>query len=30
MDIKEIEGRALAKRGRLPGITPSQRLVRYI
>ena len=30
MDIKEIEGRALAKRGRVPGITPSPRLVRYI
>jgi nicotinate phosphoribosyltransferase len=29
MDLKEIEGRSLAKRGRIPGITPSPRLVRY-
>ncbi len=29
MDLKEIEGRSLAKRGRIPGITPSSRLVRY-
>ncbi|RME82430.1 MAG: nicotinate phosphoribosyltransferase [Caldilineae bacterium] len=27
-DIKEIEGRAVAKRGRLPGITPNPRLKR--
>lgn len=29
-DIKEVEGRPVAKRGRLPGITPSARLVRAI
>ena len=28
MDLKEIEGQSLAKRGRIPGITPSTRLVR--
>lgn len=28
-DIKEIEGRAIAKRGRIPGITPNPRLVRW-
>ena len=28
MDIKEIEGRPLAKRGRIPGITPNPALVR--
>ena len=27
-DIKEIEGRPVAKRGRIPGITPNPRLVR--
>jgi len=26
MDIKEIEGKAIAKRGRVPGITDSPRL----
>ncbi|HSM32496.1 MAG TPA: nicotinate phosphoribosyltransferase, partial [Anaerolineae bacterium] len=25
-DLKEIDGRAIAKRGRIPGITPSPRL----
>ena len=25
-DIKEIDGRPIAKRGRIPGITPSPRL----
>ena len=29
-DIKEIEGRPIAKRGRIPGITPNPRLVRII
>lgn len=29
-DIKEIEGRPVAKRGRIPGITPNPRLVRII
>jgi nicotinate phosphoribosyltransferase len=28
MDIKEVEGRPLAKRGRLPGILANHRLVR--
>jgi len=28
MDLKEVEGRSLAKRGRIPGITDSQRLQR--
>lgn len=28
-DIKEIEGQPIAKRGRIPGITPSTRLVRW-
>ena len=28
MDIKEIEGQPVAKRGRIPGLTPSDRLVR--
>jgi nicotinate phosphoribosyltransferase len=28
MDIKEVEGRALAKRGRLPGVLANDRLVR--
>ena len=27
-DIKEIDGRPIAKRGRIPGITPSPRLAR--
>jgi nicotinate phosphoribosyltransferase len=27
-DLKEIDGRAIAKRGRIPGITPSPRLGR--
>ncbi len=30
MDLKEIEGRPLAKRGRIPGITSNPRLVRYL
>ncbi|MFA6450049.1 MAG: nicotinate phosphoribosyltransferase [bacterium] len=30
MDIKEIEGKAVAKRGRLPGPAPSPRLVKMI
>lgn len=29
MDLKEIEGQPLAKRGRIPGITPNPRLVRF-
>ena len=29
-DIKEIEGKAVAKRGRIPGITPNPRLKRII
>lgn len=29
MDIKEVEGAPIAKRGRLPGITPNPRLVEY-
>ena len=29
MDIKEVDGVPIAKRGRLPGITPSSRLVHY-
>lgn len=28
-DIKEIEGHSIAKRGRIPGITPNPRLVRW-
>jgi nicotinate phosphoribosyltransferase len=28
MDLKEIDGRAIAKRGRLPGLTDSPRLSR--
>lgn len=28
MDIKEVNGRPIAKRGRIPGITPSERLVK--
>ncbi len=28
MDLKEIQGRALAKRGRIPGITANERLVK--
>ena len=28
-DIKEIEGRPVAKRGRIPGITPNPRLIRW-
>jgi nicotinate phosphoribosyltransferase len=28
MDIKEVDGVPIAKRGRLPGITPSPRLIR--
>lgn len=27
-DLKEVEGRSIAKRGRLPGITPNSRLVK--
>jgi nicotinate phosphoribosyltransferase len=30
MDIKEIEGRPVAKRGRLPGLTPAPRLRRLL
>lgn len=30
MDIKEIEGQPIAKRGRIPGVSKNQRLVRYI
>ena len=30
MDIKEIEGKPVAKRGRIPGITPSEGLQRYL
>ncbi len=30
MDIKEIEGKPVAKRGRIPGLSPNQRLVRYL
>jgi len=29
-DIHEVDGRPIAKRGRIPGITPNQRLVRII
>jgi len=29
MDIKEIDGTPIAKRGRLPGVTPNPRLVRH-
>ena len=29
-DIKEIEGRAVAKRGRIPGVTPNHRMKRWI
>ncbi|MDY6826267.1 MAG: nicotinate phosphoribosyltransferase [Bacillota bacterium] len=28
MDLKEVQGRALAKRGRIPGITENQRLIK--
>ena len=28
MDIKEVDGKPVAKRGRLPGLTPSDRLQR--
>lgn len=28
MDIKEVNGKSIAKRGRIPGITPSSRLVK--
>jgi nicotinate phosphoribosyltransferase len=30
MDIKEVNGRPMAKRGRIPGITPAPRLVRIL
>jgi len=30
MDIKEVNGRPIAKRGRIPGITPSPRLVKLL
>ena len=30
MDIKEIEGRPVAKRGRIPGRTPTDRLERVL
>jgi nicotinate phosphoribosyltransferase len=30
MDLKEVNGRPVAKRGRLPGITPTQGLVRRL
>jgi len=30
MDLKEIDGRPIAKRGRIPGITPSERLVQIL
>ncbi len=30
MDLKEIEGRPIAKRGRIPGITTNPRLTRYL
>lgn len=30
MDIKEIEGKPVAKRGRIPGLTPSEGLRRYL
>lgn len=30
MDLKEIEGRPIAKRGRIPGLTDNPRLVRYL
>jgi nicotinate phosphoribosyltransferase len=29
-DIKEIEGKPVAKRGRIPGITPNPALVRWL
>ncbi|MDI3299425.1 MAG: nicotinate phosphoribosyltransferase [Bacillota bacterium] len=30
MDVKEVDGRPLAKRGRIPGVTPNPRLVRRL
>jgi len=30
MDLKEIDGQPLAKRGRIPGITENKRMVRYL
>lgn len=30
LDLKEIGGQPVAKRGRIPGITESNRLVRYL
>ena len=30
MDLKEVSGKPLAKRGRIPGITPNPRLVQYL
>ncbi|MDI3317397.1 MAG: nicotinate phosphoribosyltransferase [Bacillota bacterium] len=30
MDIKEVDGKPVAKRGRIPGVTPNPRLVRRI
>jgi nicotinate phosphoribosyltransferase len=30
MDLKEVDGRPIAKRGRIPGLTPNPRLVRVI
>lgn len=30
MDIKEMEGKPVAKRGRIPGLTPSEGLKRYL
>jgi nicotinate phosphoribosyltransferase len=30
MDLKEVDGKPVAKRGRIPGLTPSKRLVRIL
>lgn len=30
MDIKEVEGKPIAKRGRIPGLTPTERLVKFL
>lgn len=30
MDLKELDGKPIAKRGRIPGLTPNERLVRLI
>ena len=30
MDIKEVNGKPIAKRGRIPGIVKNDRLIKYI